>query len=167
MRLRHSSLALIVLALLGGASLQAQGGDGGGWSASLGVIDFTRSNEALELGIAHRWPEWWWGLRPVAGVHLTADESYFGYLGLRRSFRLGGGRWSFEPSLAVSLYEDGDGKDLGGPVEFRSGADFLYALPMGGKVGIGFYHLSNSGLYDKNPGANSLLLRYLLPNRFR
>jgi lipid A 3-O-deacylase len=131
------------------------------------VIDFTRSQEAVELGIAHRWREWKWGLRPVAGVHVTADESYFGYLGLRRSFRLGEGRWSAVPSFAVSLYEKGDGKDLGNTLEFRSGLDLLYALPMGGKVGVGFYHLSNASISDDNPGTNSLLLRYLLPARFR
>ncbi|HVS65410.1 MAG TPA: acyloxyacyl hydrolase [Thermoanaerobaculia bacterium] len=158
-------ILLVLLAVFGVPGAPAQ--EGGGWSASLGVIDFARSRQQLEIGITHRWPEWRWGLRPIAGVHVTLDETVFAYAGLRRRFRLGQTRWSFVPSLAVSLYQAGDGKDLGGLLEFRSGGDFLFDLPMGGRVGFGFYHLSNSGIHDRNPGTNSLLLRYQLPPRFR
>jgi hypothetical protein len=164
--LRLHVLVLLAVALAPAAHAQGEG-EGGGWSASVGVIDFARSREAVELGITHRWPEWRWGLRPIAGVHVTLDETIFVYGGLRRAFRLGDSRWSFVPSLAISLYEEGDGKNLGGVVEFRSGGDLLYELPMGGRVGFGFYHLSNAVIYDRNPGTNSLLLRYQLPARFR
>jgi hypothetical protein len=158
-------LVFLLLVLFLAPATRAE--EGGGWSASLGVIDFARSREEVEIGITHRWRQWRWGLRPIAGFHVTLDETIFGYVGMQRPFRLGDSRWSFTPSLSVTLYEDGEGKDLGGPIEFRSGADLLRDLPMGGRVGIGFYHLSNAVIYDRNPGTNSLLLRYQLPPRFR
>jgi hypothetical protein len=161
----HLGIITLLLTSLSVPAAQAQ--EGRGWSASLGVIDFTRSQQAVELGIDHRWSEWRWRLRPIAGVHVTADESIFGYVGLRRSYRLGDSRWSFVPSFAVSVYERGNGKDLGHDIEFRSGADLLFDLPMGGRAGIGFYHLSNGTLSDENPGTNSLLLRYQLPGRLK
>lgn len=165
---RRVPIAVLLFALLsGGIASAAAAEEGGGWSASLGVIDVGRSRETVELGITHRWRERKWGLKPIAGVHVTADEAIFGYAGLRRPFRLGHSRWTFTPSFAIGLFEEGDGKDLGGLIEFRSGGDLLFDLPMGGRVGVGFYHLSNGTLYDDNPGTNSILLRYQLPPRLR
>ena len=62
------------------------------------------------------------------------------------------------PQFAVTLYEDGDGKDLGGPLEFRSGLEVAYDFARGPTVGLLFYHLSNGDFYDFNPGSNSLVL---------
>ena len=65
----------------------------------------------------------------------------------------------------MSLYERGEGKELGGPIEFRSGLDIQRRLDGGTKIGLGIYHLSNCCIYDLNPGTNSLLLRIVLPDR--
>ena len=62
------------------------------------------------------------------------------------------------PQFAVSLYEQGDGRDLGGVVEFRSGLEVAYAFAKGPRVGVLFYHLSNGDFYDFNPGSNSFVV---------
>ena len=131
---------------------------------SLGAFDFQRQNDAREVGVDVAAPAQYFGLVPHAGLHVSTDESVYVYVGARRPFSFGSNeRWLVVPSFAVSAYEEGQGKDLGGPVEFRSGLDVLRRLDRGGAVGIGFYHLSNSSLYRFNPGANSLLVRVLVP----
>lgn len=127
------------------------------------MIDFSRQKEAFELGFDVRFAALRWGLVPHAGAHGTVDETFYAYGGLRRPFALAQGRWIVEPSFAIGLYERGDGKELGGAIEFRSGIDVLLRGDRTGWIGLGFYHLSNSSIYHLNPGTNSLLLRWLLP----
>lgn len=167
MRLRILGLAAARVVLGVGVAVTlcspAHGTQLGRWGLSAGVIDFSRQNEAVELGFDVRFAPLRWGLVPHGGVHVTADESFYGYGGLRRPFFVTNTRWLVEPSFAVSLYENGDGKELGGVVEFRSGLDVLLQTDRAGWIGLGFYHLSNSSIYDLNPGTNSLLLRWILP----
>ena len=68
------------------------------------------------------------------------------------------------PGFAVSLYEEGStGKDLGGPVEFRSSLEFARRFAGGSSLGLAVYHLSNAGIYDDNPGSNSVILSWAFP----
>ena len=165
--LRIGPLALLLALVLPAQPVGAQGGsaaDHRGFGLSLGLIDFTRDLEAFELGAEYRFREYRWGLVPTVGIEATEDESVYGYFGFRWPYRLSQ-RWLLDPTLAAGLYDEGDGKDLGGPVEFRSGLDLLYELPSGVRIGLGFYHISNCCIYDRNPGTNSLLLRLHLPPR--
>lgn len=69
----------------------------------------------------------------------------------------------FTPSFAVAAYEDGGGKDLGGVIEFRTGVELSYRFPNAHRLGVAYQHLSNAGIYDRNPGAENLLLTYSIP----
>jgi hypothetical protein len=154
-----SFVLLASLLGVGGASAQER------FSLSLGAIDAERDREAWELGFELNLPRQRWGFVPQVGAHVTSDESFFVLAAARRPIRLGESGWSLEPSLGVTYYEKGDGKDLGHELEFRSGVDLLRRLPKWGLVGLGVYHLSNARLADHNPGTNSLLLRWLLGRR--
>lgn len=162
--MRSTAFLILVLGVLGTSPATA-----GGWGLSLGLFDLSRDNEAVEGGIDYRSGPWGrYRLTPFGHLGFTEEEGVFGTVGLRRPFEIGPSRrWIVEPSFGVSLYDDGDGKDLGGPVEFRSGLDVRLRLRSGVELGLGFYHLSNAGIYEHNPGTNSLLLRVLLPERRR
>ncbi|HSN88855.1 MAG TPA: acyloxyacyl hydrolase [Thermoanaerobaculia bacterium] len=45
-------------------------------------------------------------------------------------------------------------------VEFRSGVELAWRLNERSRIGLCLYHLSNGGLYDFNPGTESLILSY-------
>ena len=138
----------------GGKSL-----DSPGFGLSVGQFDIARIQTA-EFGVDYGFaPVPFYGLQPHVGVGATEEESFFLYVGLRKNFALEG-RFTLTPSLAVSYYEKGDGKDLGHEIEFRSGLGLFYSLPRGGAVGLGVYHLSNASISSTNPGANSVLLRF-------
>jgi lipid A 3-O-deacylase len=69
-------------------------------------------------------------------------------------------KWSLLPSLSGGYYSDGAGKDLGHDVEFYSQLRLEYRLATGAGIGLGVGHISNAGLGDKNPGAETVYLSY-------
>ena len=129
---------------------------------SLGVFNVSKDETSLEGGVEYRIPTGRWGLTAVGGLSGTEDASIYILAGLRRDFRLGEGWW-VTPAFGIALYEDGDGKDLGGPVEFRSAIEVAYEWPKRYRLALVFYHLSNAGLDEQNPGSNSLVLTYSFP----
>lgn len=128
-------------------------------AASAGRFNISKTGKRLEAGVELRFPTDWYGLEIAAGVAGTEDGNLWAYGGLRRDFELES-RWRLTPGFAIALYDEGDGKDLGGAVEFRSSVELAYLLTARSRVGLTLYHLSNAGLYDRNPGSNSLIATY-------
>ena len=67
------------------------------------------------------------------------------------------------PSFAVGAYADGNGKDLGGVLEFRSAIALAWRFDDRSRLGVEFSHLSNAGIYDTNPGTENLTVNYSVP----
>jgi hypothetical protein len=94
------------------------------------------------------------------GGRATSDGALYAYAGFRFDVPLGGA-WRFTPQWATGLYYyPPGGHSLGGLVEFRSGVELSRRIGSGGRVGLLFYHLSNAGFYERNPGSESLVLTY-------
>ena len=140
--------------------------DGKGWAFYGGIYDTRADDGPIEAGLEYRWAELGrlklperLALAPAAGVAGSEDGNAWIYGGLRLDVAAGS-RWVVTPQFSVALYEDGDGRDLGGVIEFRSGLEVAYRFEKGQRLGVLFYHLSNAGLYDSNPGSNSLVLTW-------
>jgi hypothetical protein len=58
------------------------------------------------------------------------------------------------------LYHEGDGKDLGHMLEFKSEVQLSFDLSKNTELGFSYNHLSNASLGDKNPGANSYMFNF-------
>jgi hypothetical protein len=67
--------------------------------------------------------------------------------------------------LGVGLYGDGDGKDLGYTIEFRSQLQLGCKLNNSDRVSFAFGHISNVGIGDLNPGTNISTVYYHVPLR--
>lgn len=108
----------------------------------------------------------WKHLHPEFGVLATKDSDVYVWGGLRYFWDLSD-RWYLAPHTAVGLYEPEGGADLGGPVEFRSGLELGYRFSPNVRLGIDYSHLSNSRIYDRNPGLEDLVfnLGFSLPAR--
>ena len=65
--------------------------------------------------------------------------------------------------VMTGLYEEGDGVDLGGPIEFRSGLEVGYQSKSGVRFGLSVDHRSNAGLYSNNPGLETVQFRISIP----
>ena len=94
-------------------------------------------------------------LHPLVGASLLADGGTYVYGGARHEWYFTD-RLFLAPSFAVGIYQ-GNGVDLGGPLEFRSGLDLGARVSDHIEAAVGIYHLSNGGLYSINGGAESAL----------
>ena len=65
----------------------------------------------------------------------------------------------------TGLYEPGQGTDLGGPIEFRSGIEVMHELSDGWRIGAGWDHRSNLDIYSINPGLETTFIRLSVPLR--
>jgi hypothetical protein len=63
----------------------------------------------------------------------------------------------------VGAYGEGSGKDLGSVVQFRSQLELGYRFADASRLTAAFGHLSNAGLGDSNPGAETATVYYHLP----
>jgi hypothetical protein len=102
--------------------------------------------------------------RPLVGVMATVKGSFYAYLGINFDLLF----WDhllFAPGFAGGYYAKGGGKDLGYPIEFRSGIELAWQFTDWRRLGVHFYHLSNASLGHRNPGEESLVLFYDIPIR--
>lgn len=153
---RFAAVAVLALALALPCAARAENG----WVLGAGAFDIGQTETQWELGLEHRFASFelfsWLPLTPAVGVSVTDRESFYVYTGFRYDWHIGE-KWVATPHFAAGFYEQGDGKDLGGEIEFRSGLEITRKLKNGGRIGVTFYHLSHANIYDDNPGAESLL----------
>ena len=118
-----------------------------------GLFGFQHQNENLNrdtfLG----------NLSPITGAMITADNATYMYTGVQAQYKIGS--LNFTPSFTPGYYNQGDGKDLGHALEFKSEVQLSLELPKDAQLGFSYNHLSNASLGDKNPGANSYMFNFL------
>ena len=98
-------------------------------------------------------------LSPITGALITADNAGYIYTGVETQYNLG--FLNVTPSFAPGLYHEGDGKDLGHILEFKSEVQLSLDLSKSTELGFSYNHISNASLGDKNPGANSYMFNFL------
>ena len=97
-------------------------------------------------------------LSPVTGLLITADNAGYLYTGVEAQYKLGS--INFTPSFTPGLYHEGNGKDLGHILEFKSELEFSFDFSTHSQLGFSYNHISNASLGDKNPGANSYMFNF-------
>ena len=132
----------------------------------VGNFDFSDDNQAaLLVGVQHQNEnlerETFLGtISPITGGFITENSAAYIYTGIEWNLDMGNGL-TFTPSFAPGLYHEGDGKDLGHVLEFKSEIQFSYNLSKDTNIGFSYNHISNASLGDKNPGANSYMFNFL------
>ena len=96
---------------------------------------------------------------PITGGFVTENSSAYIYTGIEWNVDMGG--MKFTPSFAPGLYHEGNGKDLGHILEFKSEVQLSYTTSENASLGVSYNHVSNASLGDKNPGANSYMFNFL------
>ena len=117
------------------------------------LIGFQHQNESLNrntfLG----------NLSPITGALITGDNAAYIYTGVQAQYKIGA--LNFTPSFTPGLYHEGNGKDLGHLIEFKSELQISLDLSKTSEFGFSYNHISNASLGDKNPGANSYMFNFL------
>ena len=130
-----------------------------------GMFDFSDEGQRAALfGIQHQNEtlerETFLGkLSPITGAFVTENSAAYVYTGIEWNFDLGG--INFTPSFTPGLYSEGDGKDLGHVIEFKSELQASFNISKDTSLGMSYNHISNASIGDKNPGANSYMVNFL------
>ena len=139
-------------------------------SVAAGVFDITHEKyRTCEFAIEYKFHvKWLKGpnphleFRPLVGAMATVEGGFYGYAGINFDI-LFGKHVLFAPGFAAGYYAQGSGKNLGYPLEFRSGVELAWQFSDWHRLGVHFYHLSNASLGNRNPGEESLVLFYDIP----
>ena len=97
---------------------------------------------------------------PITGGFITENSAAYIYTGIEWNVEMGK-KMLFTPSFAPGLYHQGDGKDLGHVLEFKSEVQLSYETSDNTSFGVSYNHVSNASLGDKNPGANSYMFNFI------
>jgi len=131
----------------------------------LGNFDFSDDKQAaLLLGYQHQNQTleintFLGNISPIIGGFITENSAAYIYSGIEWNIDLGS--FVFTPSFAPGLYNEGNGKDLGHVLEFKTEVQLSYGVSESTSFGMSYNHISNASLGTKNPGANSYMFNYL------
>ena len=135
------------------------------WNFYSGMFDFSDDGKRASLfGIQHQneslFRDSYLGtISPVTGAMITVDNSSYFYTGVQAQYKVG--KLNIVPSFTPGIYSEGDGKDLGHPIEFKSELQMSIDIFSNTELGFSYNHISNASLGDKNPGANSYMINFL------
>jgi len=98
-------------------------------------------------------------ISPITGAFITTDSASYIYTGVQAQYKIG--PLNITPSFMPGLYHEGNGKDLGHILEFKSEVQLSLNLSRTTQLGFSYNHISNASLGSKNPGANSYMFNFL------
>jgi len=158
-----SCLALIGAWLAGPPPTLAEADDPALVALGVGWYDFNKhTEEAVDFRLEYRHDETVWLFKPWLGIEATSDGAVYGVAGLLVDLDLGS-RFVLTPSVGVGAYHDGNGKDLGSGLEFRTQIELAYRFADHSRLGLAVSHISNADFGDSNPGAEVINLYYAVP----
>jgi hypothetical protein len=132
-------------------------------SLGIGYYDINDNEDAVDFRAEYRWgDDFFWQVKPWIGIEGSSDGAVYGLGGLLLDLEVAN-KFLITPSFGAGLYHDGDGKDLGHTIEFRSQIELGYKFENQSRVGLAFGHISNAALADRNPGTEILNLYYHMP----
>ena len=99
-------------------------------------------------------------INPIVGGLVTAESATMFYGGFETN--LGSDLIYLNISSSTGIYNNGNGKELGNTIQFKSEVNLFYSLSEKTRIGIGSHHISNAGLNSVNPGTNNY---YLIINK--
>jgi hypothetical protein len=92
----------------------------------------------------------------------TSDGAIYGAAGVLVDVFFGK-RVVVTASFGAGYYENGDGKDLGHEIEFRSQIEIGYRFDNRSRLSLAFSHISNASIGEDNPGVEILNVYYSTP----
>ncbi|GAB4267924.1 MAG: hypothetical protein Kow0013_18290 [Pararhodobacter sp.] len=128
-------------------------------SFGLGYTDDDSAVFTLRWHSEPRPAGWSW----AAGLYATHRGAAWIGGGVSYTLRPGAGSWFIRGSVMPGLYHRGNGTNLGGPFEIATGIEVGTELRNGAQLSMLLEHRSNAGIYNTNPGLNSLSVLYSIP----
>jgi hypothetical protein len=137
-----------------------------------GVFDVVPNSASNKPGVGptglalgeYRFGDVLWIVAPFVGAFGTGKGAFYGYGGFGFDINFFE-RFILTPTAAVGYFTHGTGIDLGAHTEFRTGAEFDYRFENLSRLGVGFYHMSNAGIGQHDPGVELVTVVLTMPFR--
>ena len=128
-----------------------------------GTGPYNKTSEVMNLEI-HSGKKLFNLIKPFAGFLGTTAGTYYGYGG----FGIDGYYTKkkniiLSPAVACGYYKDGSEIKAGNHMEFYIGIDLFYRFKNNVRLGMGIFHISNADSGYRNPGSETLILKYQVP----
>jgi hypothetical protein len=128
------------------------------WALSAGGVVFQDDGEGTEIAIRRDFGLRLGPFQPSLGLSIAAGGATWVGGGILYTVE-GPLDLYFQGHVMPGVYLPGNGRDLGGAVQFRSGIELGYEAPSGLRVGLALDHRSNGDIRSYNPGLETLQLR--------
>lgn len=133
-------------------------------NVAIGRTDVTKGDETVDFRLEYRHNDSFYIFKPFFGIDISGDGAFYGFFGILTDLYFGKKKnFIVTPNFAVGVYDKGKGKDLGYPLEFRSGIEFAYRFEDRSRLGFSIHHISNANIGKKNPGTESVVINYAIP----
>ncbi len=156
-------LSLLALALAGSAGVSRADELPSELVMSVGAFDFRRGeiethDTRTAFAAEYRAGLGLWLVKPFLGLLATTHGAVLGYGGVLAELPVVGDEIFVTPSIALAGFKPDASEDLGSTMVFRTGVEVSHPVHDLASVGLSYFHVSNGGLADHNPGAESLLM---------
>ncbi len=133
------------------------------FSVGVGYADIRDGdNESADFRLEYRHGEDFLYLKPFAGVSIDSKGGKWAGIGVLMDFVFYD-QFIVTGSIGPGAWDNGDSKDLGHALQFRSQIELGYQFEGKSRLSVAFSHLSNASLSSQNPGIEVLSLYYHLP----
>lgn len=133
------------------------------FSISAGEILERRADPAAEVYLRYDLARTYGPFGTAAGLSIAEEgETWIG-IGPTYTYPFGQSGAYAELHAMPGLYFDNGGFDLGGEVAFRSGIELGYETRQGWRMALSYDHRSNAGIYDENPGVETVQFKVSIP----
>ncbi len=128
------------------------------YTGTFDVIDKEGDDQTSLFGIEHKNPDLFRDtilgkFKPITGAFITGNNSVYMYTGVEGQYGLG--PLKILPSFSPGYYEEGDGKDLGSVLEFKSEIKVGFDIFENSKLSYSYSHISNNNWGYTNPGTDN------------
>jgi len=128
-----------------------------------GINNFRRPNSrSTEFRLEFKSKYSKWLFHPILGYSMTTKKQIYAYGGVSLDL-YPNPYFVIAPNFAAGYYNKGDGKDLGFPLEFRSGIEVAVKFKNQMRLGAHVSHTSNASIGRKNPGLETVILFLAFP----
>ncbi len=124
------------------------------YTGTFDLIDEEGDDQTSLFGIEHKNPNLFRNtflgkFSPVTGAFVTGKGSTYVYTGVEAQYNLG--PIKILPSFTPGYYEQGNGKNLGDVLEFKSELKLGFDIFKDSKIGYSYSHISNNDWGSINP----------------
>jgi lipid A 3-O-deacylase len=126
-----------------------------------GFNDVKKHNTTTEFRAEYKFHQKLKVMKPIIGFSITTKTQIYAYGGFSLDFVFK--HLALAPNFAAGYYNKGHGKDLGCPLEFRSGIEAAVVFNNQMRCGVHFSHTSNASIGRKNPGLETLAFFIAFP----